>query len=118
MAAKLTEALVKNAKAPKDGRSQVIIYDSEVKGFGLRVTKGGHKSFVLSYRNKLGRPHRHTIGSPPSWPVTAAREEAQRLKRDVDLGGDPVEERASIRAALTVNELADRYLEEHVALKN
>lgn len=118
MAEKLTEARVRSAEPPTDGRGQVILYDSEVRGFGLRVTKGGAKSFVLSYRNRVGRGHRFTIGAYPSWPVAAAREEARKLKREIGGGGDPLEAWREKREALTVDELADRYLSQHVEKKN
>src|SRR5437764_12570936 len=47
---KLTDGFVKSVVAPAGGRAHAIYYDGEVKGFGLRVTKGGARSFVLNYR--------------------------------------------------------------------
>src|SRR5262245_12287983 len=46
---------------------------------------------------------------------TAAREQAKRIKRDVDLGADPVGEQAAQRAAPTVADLCARFDEEHIA---
>jgi hypothetical protein len=116
MAEKLTDRIAKSVAAPADGKAQRIDYDTEVKGFGLRVTKGGARSFILNYRVR-GVERRYTIGSYPDGGVSAAREEAKRLKRLVDQGRDPMGERHEERAAPTVNELVDRYLVEHAPRK-
>ena len=116
MAQKLTDGFVKSALVPTGGKLYAIYYDSEVKGFGVRVTTRGARSFVLNYRAR-GIERRLTIGSYPDWRVAAAREEAKRLKRLVDQGHDPMGERHEERAAPTVNELTERYLLEHGCLK-
>ena len=48
MPEKLTEAAARKALPPVRGQS--MLWDAEVKGFALRVTPGGAKSFVLDYR--------------------------------------------------------------------
>jgi integrase len=63
------------------------------------------------------RERRYTIGSYPDWTVAAAREEAKRLKREIDGGRDPLAKRVADREAPTVNDLADRYTEEHLPKK-
>jgi len=108
----LTERIVK-AAVPAAGRN-VILRDDEVIGFGVRLTEAGAKSFVLSYRIR-GRERRITIGAWPTWSVAAAREEAERLKREIDGGHDPLESRQEALAAATVRELINRYIEEHTA---
>src|SRR6516165_2670658 len=105
MAEHLTDRLVKVLAAPKTGAHRIIMDDS-VKGFGLRVTKAGSKAFVLRYRRKAdGRETTYTIGSFPDWTASAAREQAKRLKREIDGGADPVGEEQSTRGAPTVNDL-------------
>ncbi len=113
---KLTDRFARSAAAPASNRSYAIYYDTEVKGFGLRVTKAGFRAFVLNYRSR-GVERRLTIGSFPDWKVSAAREEAKRLKRLIDQGRDPMGERHEERAAPTVNDLVDRYLAEHAPRK-
>jgi integrase len=113
---KLTDGFVKLAAVPDEGRPYRIYYDPEVKGFGLRVTKAGFRAFILNYRAR-GVERRYTIGSFPDWKVSAAREEAKRIKRFVDQGRDPMGERHEERAAPTVNDLVDRYLAEHAPRK-
>jgi integrase len=116
MAEKLTDALARNHPTPTDGKLYAIVYDTDVKGFGLRITKAGARAFVLNYRAK-GIERRYTIGAHPDWKVNAAREEAKRLKREIDRGRDPMEERHEEWAAPTVAELCDRYLAEYASRK-
>jgi integrase len=114
MAEKLTDRMIESLAPPVAGNR--ILYDTDVKGFGLRITAGGARSFVLNYRIN-GRERRHTIGSFPTWKVAIARKEAADLKRDIDRGRDPQAERKDARSAPTVAELADRYLTEHADVK-
>jgi integrase len=111
---KLTDAIVKDLAAPKVGNK--ITYDGEVKGFGVRVTKAGAKAFILNYRAN-GQERRITIGSCTDWKAADARKYAKDLKTRVDRGEDPMADRHEDRAAATVNMLADRFEEEHVAKK-
>src|SRR5436190_217536 len=101
MAHRLTDALVRKTLPPTGG--QLLLWDAEVKGFALRVTKGA-KSFVLDYRAE-GRQRRITIGGYPDWSVAAARQTAKTLKRDVDQGLDPMGQRHAERGAPTMHDL-------------
>jgi integrase len=112
MAEKLTDKLVRTLAFPAAGNR--ITYDGEVKGFGIRITSAGAKAFILNYR-AAGRERRITIGSFPDWSVQAARDEAKGLKRRIDVGEDPMGNRHADRAAPTMNDLADRFDEEHLA---
>ena len=103
---RLTETMVKDLEKPASGNR--ITYDPELKGFGVRVTSAGSKSFVLNYR-VAGRERRYTIGSWPDWKVSAARDRAKDLKRQIDQGLDPMQEREEARAAQTVAELCDLF---------
>jgi integrase len=113
---RLSDKIVKALPVPARGNR--VTYDAEVKGFGCRVTAAGGRAFILNYRRKAdGRERRFTIGSFPDWSVSAAREEAKRLKRDVDGGADPVGALQESRAAAAVTDLADRFLKEYVPRK-
>jgi integrase len=112
---KLTDSAVKRLPVPATGNK--ITYDPALPGFGVRVTTAGHRAFVLTYWNRAGRQRRYTIGSFPDWSVTGAREEARRLKRVIDQGEDPLAEIAAERGAPIVNDLIERFLEEHVSRK-
>lgn len=116
MGQRLTDKTIKLLPAPARGNR--VFYDLEVKGFGCRVTAAGGRAFVVNYRRKSdGLERRLTIGSFPDWSTPAAREEAKRLKRSVDGGGDPVGDHNELRAAPTVNDLCDRVELEHLPRK-
>lgn len=113
-AEKLTDRFVKAVEPPATGNR--IVYDGEVKGFGLRVTEKGAKAFILNYYAS-GRERRFTIGQYPDWTVSAAREEAKTLKREIDRGFDPLGKRIEDREAPTVGDLWTRYENEHLPRK-
>jgi integrase len=111
---KLTDAIARKALPPSSG--QCFLWDGEVKGFALRVTARGAKSFVLDYRVD-GRQRRITLGNYPDWTVQAARAAAKTMKWDVDLGQDPMGERHALRDAPTVQDLWERYQSEKLPTK-
>src|SRR5262245_29500809 len=113
--ARLTDSIVKRLPLPATGNK--ITYDPVLPGFGVRVTAAGHRAFVLTYWNRAGRQRRYTIGSFPDWSVTGAREKARKLKRTIDDGGDPLAELMAERGAPPVNDLIERFFEEHVSRK-
>lgn len=112
---KLTDSIVKALASPEKGNR--ICYDSDVKGFGVRVTAAGSRAFILNYRTRGGRERRITIGSFPDWKTGAAREEAANLKRRIDVGADPMGEVEADRNAKTVADMCKRFEEEHLAKK-
>jgi hypothetical protein len=61
MAERLTDTFVRKALAPARGQS--ISWDTDVKGFALRITPGGAKAFLLDYRVG-GRQRRITVIRP------------------------------------------------------
>ena len=100
---RLDEKAVRSLEAPASGNR--ITYDTDVKGFGARVTAAGAKSFILNY-TAARRERRITIGSVPDWSVAGARDRAKELKRRIDIGEDPMAERHEDRAAPTIDDLA------------
>ena len=120
MSQKLTDKLVRALERPPTGNR--ILYDAELPGFGVRITAAGAIAFVLNYRIKAtGQERRYTIGrytiGEPAWSVAAAREEAKRLRREIDLGADPVGQDQEQREAPTVNQLCDQFEKEHLPRK-
>jgi hypothetical protein len=91
---KITKRAV-DALVLRDGK-QAVLWDSEVKGFGVRVRAGGSKSYVLHYRpGSSGRaaPQRTlTIGThgspwtPDSVRLEANLTESQNLRCCIGLG--------------------------------
>ena len=115
MAQKLADAIIK--KLPKPETGEKITYDTQVKGFGIRVTAKGARSFLLNYRTRLGRERRFTIGAFPDWKTAAARKEAADLKKQIDRGGDPLGEIDAGRKAPTVADLCDRFIADFLPRK-
>jgi integrase len=86
MPTKLTDDLAKNETAPEKGNR--VLYDSEVKGLGLRITTAGAKAWTFDYEAD-GKSRRYTIGPIDAFTVGKARKQALDLKAKVRLGQDP-----------------------------
>jgi integrase len=114
MRGKITKQAVDAVGLNADGDK--VLWDSEIKGFGLRARRGGAMTYILHYRVGGGRraPLRKlTIGRHGSpWTPQTARVEAKRLLGLVAAGGDPAKARTTERSAITVAELCDLYLAE------
>ena len=87
--------------------------DPKATGFGVRSYPGGGKSFFVDYRLN-GRQRRYTIGPFPRWSAEAAREQARKLRKEIDRGVDPAGDKRERRTAATVADLIDRYIEDHL----
>jgi hypothetical protein len=85
---KITKRNVDAASKPDKG--DAYYWDTELRGFGLRVTKNGVRSYVVQYRLP-GRPARRiTIGVHGSpWTPERAREKATDILISVKQGDDP-----------------------------
>lgn len=111
MGFRLTKKLIESLTPPSAG--YVIHWDDELRGFGLRVTDTGARSFILQARIKR-RERRMTIGRYPGVVPEIARREAKRLLGQIAGGGDPMAERARQKlAAITLEEVFDEYAAEH-----
>src|ERR1022692_2564865 len=110
MSEKISEKILKNLAPPKHGNC--ITYDTQIPGFGVRITSAGAVSFILNYHIH-GRERRITIGKHPEWSVIAARNRALDLRREINDGDDPLEKRHQERSQPTVNDLCGEYLERH-----
>ncbi|WP_425901749.1 tyrosine-type recombinase/integrase [Agrobacterium radiobacter] len=101
---------------PLPASGNKIYYDDSIKGFGVRVTAAGARAFILNYR--IGRRERRlTIGSFPDWSLSSAAKAAKELKQKIDSGIDPLAERQERRDAVTVDQLCDIFIEEHLPKK-
>lgn len=106
---KITKRTV-DAAEKRDRR--YIVWDTEIKGFGLLVLPTGVKSFLYNYRTPEGRERRITIGQlSDALPPDMARARALQFARHVAAGNDPLGEKQERRNARTVADLLDLYLE-------
>jgi integrase len=119
MRGRITKRSVDALRPAADGR-ELVLWDSELAGFGVRVQRGGARTFILKYRFGKGREaplRKLTIGRHGPWTADEARTKAKQLLGEVAHGKDPAGTKAAARAAPTVADLAQRFLSEHVELK-
>lgn len=93
---------------------EYVHWDGELTGFGVRVRPSGSRSFIAVYRTG-GRntPLRKvTIGAVGKIEASIARNEAQRIIRQAELGFDHAAEKATARAEMTFSKVCDLYLAE------
>jgi hypothetical protein len=109
MQAKITKRAV---DAVRPGDRDSFIWDTETKGFGLKVTPTGSRIYVLQARLS-GELRRYTIGKHgSSWMPDKARTEALRLRGQIANGIDPAEAKNEAKRGLRIAELCDLYLVE------
>lgn len=90
----------------------VFAWDSETRGFGVRVKPSGAKTFLIQYRNIEGRTRRLVLGQFGAVTPEMARVAARKKLAEVAGGADPSAERHAIREGVTVTEVCDWYLKE------
>jgi integrase len=94
----------------------VLAWDTEIPGFGVKVTPRGARVYVLQYSHR-NRDRRCTIGRHGDVTAEEARKEATALRGIIARGGDPAKDRARDRAIPTMHALAERYMREHALPK-
>ena len=112
----LTKAVVDKI-APPTNKAQTFYRDDKLKGFALRVTASGVKSFVVE---KLiqGKVKRVTLGRYGELTVEQARKEAQKFLGKLASGVDPIAEKQAAKAkVITLNEVFEDYLKSRKSLK-
>ena len=106
--ARITKRSADALKAAPD--RDLFLWDSSLPGFGLRVKPSGAKSFVIQFRNRMGRSRRLTVGRYGVFTADEARAAAKSALAEVALGKDPAEKRGNDRQGLSVAELCREYL--------
>ena len=101
--------------------TEFTVWDSELKGFGLRVRPSGARSYVVLLRpageGRRAAVRRVTIDTVGKITPDEARLAAKRIIGSVAHGEDPAAERAQARSAATMKDLAEAFLAEHVEVK-
>lgn len=107
---KITKRIV-DAFEP-DPAGEQFLWDTELKGFGVRMMPSGVASYVIKYRNAEGRQRKMTVGRVGTLTPEEARQLAREKLTGVSKGDDPSAERKQIRQSITVSELCDLYLDD------
>jgi integrase len=112
---KLTKTVVENLPTRP---STYITFDSELPGFGCRVTPAGARSWIVEYRPGNGgrrvSKKRVTLGSVATLLPDRARKAAKDVLARARLGEDVAGQRSARRQALTITELSTRFMTEEI----
>jgi integrase len=111
---KLSAQAIRDYRPPA-GKSDHIVFDEDLSGFGLRY-RDGRKTWVFQYAFGTGESRvnaRMTLGEYPALPPAKARETAQDLYAKVRLGQHPAADKKVSRgeARNTFGRLVRDYLE-------
>lgn len=117
MSQKITKRVIDSA-VPEPGKKDSWLWDTEIKGFGLRVTRAGSKSYIYKYREGKGRKARTrmiTLGRPP---MTAeqARNKALEASYQVQQGQSPAEVKTQAKEDLYFREVKQLYYDRHASV--
>lgn len=100
---------------PEATQGQTFIRDSEIGGFGIRITPG-HRTFILEKRVQ-GKPARIAIGPYPSLSVEDARKKVHEWIVDIANGKDPRQEIQEQKQESTLEDLIALYRSKHLPKK-
>lgn len=107
--------------AAEPGKTRYMLWDDDLKGFGLRVEPSGVRSYVVRYRPGGGgrtAPLRQMVlARHGEMTAEQARREAEKVLGSVRLGADPVGQRTETRQGATMRNLVDHFIETHVETK-
>lgn len=93
------------------GAEDYYAWDTDTKGFGVRVWPSGAKTYVYQYRTPEGRQRLYKIGRHGELTPSEARNAAKKVAADIMRGDntDPVGRRRDRRSALKIGALLDEY---------
>src|SRR5215471_16564180 len=83
--------------AVPSGKNEIIVFDDDIPGLGLRVRIGGSRNWIFQYR--IGSKQRRlSLGSAKAISAQSARTRATELHARTKLGQDVAGERIESRA--------------------
>lgn len=99
-----------------NGKAQHIVWDDEVKGFGVRLYPTGKKSFVLSYRDN-NRKSIMVLGDAGLLKVDQARDKAKQFLVGLIDGVNPLSQQRKVKQGTLIKDLCLAYIERHASNK-
>ena len=112
---KLDRRSIGTLPGPEDGRFDVVHWDTDMSGLGLRVLKSGSRSWVVRYR--VGKRQRViTLGKVAVLSSVQARAKAGEILAKARLGQDSQAEILTEKASAgsLLGDLVTNYIERHV----
>jgi len=109
----MSKLTIRTIEALEPSEKDVVVFDDEVPGFGVRVHPSGKKSYCIQYRAG-GRTRRVTFARVGTATPDEARKQAKKLLQDVAEGGNPSQARINARRAPTINAACDRFIQDHI----
>lgn len=109
---KLTKSSIDRVAKPGLTKGDALYWDTESRGFGLRVTPTGLAKFITQGRVRgTNREVRTTIGSYGAWTLDDARRRADEIRHQLEDGKDPRDQwRQSEAEQVTLRQVADMYM--------
>ncbi len=106
--------------ALKPTQKDEIYFDRDLKGFGVRVRVSGAMTYVVAYRIGSGRSAKSkklTFEAVGKITPEEARAKAKKVIGDVAHGFDPAGQKSAASKAISIKDLAARFMKEHVLAK-
>jgi integrase len=104
---KLTKSRVESLPIPATGQS--FLWDGELRGFGVRITPSGARSYIVQGRI-AGKSRRVTLGAHGRITCDEARKKAKAALVALDEGIDPqIDKKRTEALAVTLREVAKVY---------
>lgn len=108
---RLTKRVVE-ALEPRDSR--YVVWDCDLKGFGVRVSPQGRRTYLARFRTHGGADRLMALA--PHGIITAeeARERARLAIAEAAQGGDPQADKMERRGEMTMADLCELYMAEGI----
>jgi integrase len=96
---RLTKRSIEQLPPPTAEQGDVVCWDRDLPGFGVRLLPTGARTYVLQRRTRAGRSIRLKIAKVGEISCEQARDQARRLVAQIALGEDPAADRRQAREA-------------------
>jgi integrase len=111
---KLTERSINKLRAPSPNGKQTLVWDTELRGFGVLVSGVSNGKTYVVQRDVNGQSRRVTVGPTNVLSLDEARQQAERVLADFYRGVDP---KTATRGRLTLKAALESYLTTNTRLR-